>query len=254
MNWEPAREACTMSTRKDFVSGVAGATGIALTPANATATTQNWTPPLFPLVRRPNYDYAAMMQIVNDTSPNKQLFLSNPSTMEIPGIAAVFERMANAWTGYEFALTQSPATKKLVVAAVLVSTPVVFALDDAMWKKYRIGEVFKMTDRFGAPATTNVTAPAWSNLDLSADPVDLRSIYHDYTSAALLQRGARFMVCHNAYAGVSSKVAAATGIPHAKIINDWVAHTLPGFVVIPAGGMGVQLALEHGWKLYPVTD
>lgn len=243
-----------MSTRKDFVSGAAGATGVALTPSNAAATTQNWTPPPFPLVRRPNYDYAAMMRIVNDISPNKQLFLSNPSTMEIPGIAAVFERMANAWTGYEFTLTLPPATKKLAVAAVLVSTPVVFALDDAMWRKYRIGEIFKMTDRFGGPAVSNVTAPAWSNLDLSADPGDLRSIYHDYTSAALLRRGARFMVCHNAYAGVSAKVAAATGVSHAKIIKDWVAHTLPGFVVIPAGGMAVQLALEHGWKLYPVTD
>jgi hypothetical protein len=254
MKREPAREACIMSTRKNFVSGVAGATGIALTTTNPAAARQSWTPPLFPLVRRPNYDYAAMMRIVNDTSPNKQLFLSNPSTMEIPGIAAVFERMANAWTAYEFTLTQSPATKKLAVAAVLISVPVVFALDDAMWKKYRIGEIFKLTDRFGAPAAANVTAPAWSNLDLSADPGDLRSIYHDYTSAALLHRGARFMVCHNAYAGVSGRVAAATGVSHAKIIDDWVAHTLPGFVVIPAGGMGVQLALEHGWKLYPVTD
>jgi|SRR5579872_6489676 len=254
MKWQPAREACGMTTRKNFVSGVAGATGIALTAASPVAAKQSWTPPFFPLVRRPNYDYAAMMRIVNDASPNKQLFLSNPSTMEIPGVAAVFERMTNAWTAYEFTLTHAPATKRLAVAAVLVSTPVVFALDDAMWRKYRIGEIFKMTDRFGAPALTNVTVPAWSNLDASADPGNLRSIYHDYTSAALLHRGARFMVCHNAYAGVSAKVAAATGIAQAKIIKDWVAHTLPGFVVIPAGGMGVQLALEHGWKLYPVTD
>jgi hypothetical protein len=108
--------------------------------------------------------------------------------------------MTNAWTAYQFALTEAPATKKLAVAAVLIAAPVVFALDDSMWKKYRIGQIFKLTDRFGNPATTNVTAPAWSNLDTSADPGDLRSIHHDYTSAALLRRGARFIRLGSAYA------------------------------------------------------
>ena len=236
-----------MPTRKEFVAANAG---VLSTSPEAAA----WSPPYLPVLKRAQYDYAAMMRVIQDPAEHKQLFLSNPSTMEIPGVAATFQRMQAAWNAYEFSLAAPPATEKLAVAAVLIATPIVFALNDTMWRKYHIGTFFKITDRYGKPATFNVTARAWSDLDLSADPTDSRSIYHDYTSPALLKRGARFLVCHNAIAGVGSRVARATGVSIQSVVADWTRHTLPGFTVVAAGGMAVQLAQEHGWRLYPVTD
>ena len=72
----------------------------------------------------------------------------------------------------------------------MIADSIVFALNDAMWKKYRIGSVMKLADRAGIIVNYNYSVRPASNLDVDADPSDLRSVYHDYSSAALLHRGA----------------------------------------------------------------
>ena len=77
---------------------------------------------------------------------------------------------------------------------------------------------------------------------------------HDFTARALMKRGANFFVCHNALAGVSTRFASSTGIPHSIVLHEWTTNLLPGFLVVPSGAMVVQLAQEEDWRLYPVTD
>jgi intracellular sulfur oxidation DsrE/DsrF family protein len=111
-----------------------------------------------------------------------------------------------------------------------------------------------LRDRNGATAERNFSQPAWSDLNLSASPSSPTGIYHDFTSQALLKRGAKFLVCHNALAGVSERFALAGGVSHAAVLEDWTANLLPGFISVPSGGSAIQLAQERGYKLYPVTD
>ena len=170
--------------------------------------------PYAPVLLRGQYDYDAMMRVMDDPAPHKQIFLTDPGLLAAPGVAAAFMKMTNAWNAYTFSRDPAPGRTALAVAAVLIAAPIVFALNDVMWKKYRIGEVLGVTDRSGATAVANPTRTAWGPLDLGADPNDTNGIYHDCSSAALIARGARFLVCHNAIAGISAKFVASAGVAH----------------------------------------
>ena len=247
--------------RKMFFAGSAAAAaavaGAAAAPASAAQTAVTGSAqsrPYAPVLLRGQYDHAAMMRVLDNPAAHKQLFLSNPDLLGAPGTATICMRMVNAWNAYEFALEVAPKRETLAVAAVLISRPIVFALNDAMWKKYRIAQTFHIVDRTGAPARGNPTRAAWGALNPAAGPNDTSGMYHDYSSDALRARGARFLVCHNAIGGVSAGFVPTSGIAHADIVAEWMANMLPGFTVVPAGGMAVQLAQERGWRLYPVTD
>lgn len=221
--------------------------------AAAVATPAKWTPPYFPILMRGQYDYDAMMRALPANAAHKQVWLSNPSLLTAPGVAGIFQKMALTKTAYEFAMERDERLT-LAQVGVLIAEPVVFALNDAMWRKYRIAATLSLPDRAGRIGTRNFTHPAWSDLNLDASPNAPAGIYHDFTSEALLKRGTSFLVCHNALAGISARFALKTGISHAAVLKEWTANLLPGFVAVPSGGQAVQLAQERGFSLYPVTD
>jgi len=238
-----------------FVSTVLGALATlgAERPIAAAAAAPIWTPPYFPILTRGEYDYDAMMRTLPTAGPHKQVFLSNPSLLTAPGVAGIFQKMALAMTCYEFALERGERLT-LAMAGVLIAEPVVFALNDAMWQKYRIAATFSLPDRTGRIGTRNFTRKAWSDLNLDASPNSPAGIYHDFTSEGLQKRGAGFLVCHNALAGVSAKFALASGASHSAVLKEWTANLLPGFVAVPSGALAIQIAQERGYALYPVTD
>jgi hypothetical protein len=84
------------------------------------------------------------------------VFLSNPSMLTAPGVAGIFQKMTLAMTAYEFALERGNRLT-LAMAAVLIAEPVVFALNDAMWQKYRIAATFSLQDRTGRIGARNFT-------------------------------------------------------------------------------------------------
>jgi intracellular sulfur oxidation DsrE/DsrF family protein len=236
-----------------FVSTLFGALATLGAERPAAAASPAWTPPYFPILMRGQYDYDAMMRALPMEPPHKQVFLSNPSMLTAPGVAGIFQKMTLAKTAYEFALERG-GRLALTLTAVLIAEPVVFALNDAMWKKYRIAATFSLPDRSGRIGTHNFTRAAWSDLSLDASPNSPAGIYHDFTSEALQKRGVHFLVCHNALAGVSAKFALASGASHAAVLKEWAANLLPGFVAVPSGAQAIQLAQERGYALYPVTD
>jgi len=236
-----------------FVSTVLGASAMLGAERPTASAAAAWTPPYFPILLRGEYDYDAMMHALPTDAAHKQVFLSNPSMLTAPGVAGIFQKMSLAMTCYEFALERGQRLA-LAMAAVLIAEPVVFALNDAMWRKYRIAATFSLRDRTGQIGTRNFTRKAWSDLNLDASPNSPTGIYHDFTSEALRKRGAGFLVCHNALAGVSARFALRSGASHAAVLKEWTANLLPGFVAVPSGAQAVQVAQERGFALYPVTD
>ena len=236
-----------------FVSTVLAAFAALGAEPPVAAAAEPWTPPYFPILMRGEYDYDAMMRALATDPPHKQVFLSNPSMLTAPGVAGIFQKMTLAMTAYEFALERGERLN-LALTGVLIAEPVVFALNDAMWRKYRIAATLTLPDRAGQIGTRNFTRTPWSDLNLDASPNSATGIYHDFTSDALRKRGAHFLVCHNALAGVSAKFALRSGASHAAVLKDWTANLLPGFVAVPSGAQAVQIAQERGYALYPVTD
>lgn len=247
-----------MNRKTFFIAGAtasAFAAGTITEPASAASVPKAVGRPYAPVLLPGQYDAKAMWRAIDaNGATRKQLFLCNPDLLAAPGVSATFLRMVNAWNASLFSFGPVSKEKRLAVSAVLISQPVVFALNDTMWKKYHIARTLNVTDRSGTVAIGNPTRAAWGSLDLDAGPNNTAGIYHDYSSDALLARGASFLVCHNAIAGISARFAQSTGIPHGVVLNDWSTNLLPGFNLVPAGAAYVQLAQENGWKLYPITD
>jgi len=108
-----------------------------------------------------------------------------------------------------------------------------FALGDAMWEKYQLGDVFKISDG-AAPATRNT----WmGELPLPLPGTGI---------LALLSKGVLFGACNVALTVYSGMVAQRRGLDAAATKADWVQHLIPGIQVVPSGVLAVSGAQEKG--------
>ena len=110
-----------------------------------------------------------------------------------------------------------------VYGEVLPEDP--FALEDAMWNKYKLGEYFKIND----PATS---APAVRN-PYYVTPVD--PSVPDMTLKSHIERGVKVAACDMAIHYYSGQIAKAQGFAHDDVKAEWMAATLPGISHAPSG-------------------
>ena len=113
-----------------------------------------------------------------------------------------------------------------------------YAVNDAAWAKYRIGEFVKATDpATNAPATANPwrTRPVILGTEMPAASVE-----------ALQRRGATFIACNRALTAVSSALAKARGLDPAAVHADLKANLLPGVELVPAMVVAVEQAHRAG--------
>jgi len=110
-----------------------------------------------------------------------------------------------------------------------------YAVNDAAWAKYRIGEFLETND----PATN---APAVAN-PWRAKPVIMGMEMPTASVEALQKRGATFIVCDNALTIFSGMLAKARGLEPAAVHADLKANLLPGVELIP--GMVVAIEQAH---------
>ena len=110
-----------------------------------------------------------------------------------------------------------------------------FALSDAMWAKYKIGESFKIDD----PATK---APAVRNPVLHADGVP----FPGAELPTLVSRGVIFTACNVATAKISEKLSGNAGVTPDVAYKEWVAALQPGVTLVPIGVLAVNRAQEKG--------
>jgi hypothetical protein len=230
-------------SRKQFVSAAAlgvSAAAIGLEPAAAAAPDR--TPIHFHIMTPSQYNRAAMMHVLSSGGANKQVFQSVDPLLIAPGIASLFLHMQNSMNAYQFSL----AAGKLSTLGVLLGSSIVLALNDSVWQKYGFGKAFKLAD-------TNDYYAASSNLNLSASPDDPNGVYQDWSAQAVMKRGGKFFVCHNAMTGIAAVLSSKMpGTTLSGVLADFEKNVLPGFIVVPAGVASVQQAQEHGWKPFPI--
>src|SRR5438105_11871962 len=86
--------------------------------------------------------------------------------------------------------------------------------DDAVWAKYRLGEVFKIQEPgTGQPATRNLWF-ASKNPPVSQPPSDRANPYYsDISIQGLQRRGVLFLICHQSIHAHAGQMAAARSMP-----------------------------------------
>jgi len=116
---------------------------------------------------------------------------------------------------------------------VLRHAGIPIAMHDALWAKYKLGEVFNIKDG-DAAATRNVFAKQMP-LPLPGTGIE-----------QLLASGAQFGVCNVALTIYSSAVAQKMGLDPAAVKAEWVAGLIPGAQVVPSGVLAVARSQEKG--------
>jgi intracellular sulfur oxidation DsrE/DsrF family protein len=107
------------------------------------------------------------------------------------------------------------------------------AMNDALWAKYKFGEMFSIKDG-DAPATRNVYAKPLP-LPLPGTGVE-----------QLLAAGVLVGVCNVALTIYSGMAAQKMGMDAAAVKAEWIAGLLPGAQVVPSGVLAVSRTQEKG--------
>jgi hypothetical protein len=140
---------------------------------------------------RPNdpvYRFDEYESIVNRAVTIRQLYewpnLNNPT---------IYNNISNGLNGFQFSY-DLPADRVQVVVQASASANLAM-YDDAVWAKYRFGEVFKIQDSgTGQPATHNPWF-ASKNPPVNQPPADRANPYYsDITIEGLQRRGVLFLI------------------------------------------------------------
>ncbi len=129
------------------------------------------------------------------------------------------------------------ADTDLNAVVVMRHEAIPLAFTDPIWKKYKLGEAFKIND----PATK---APSERNIFYNAKESEL--MFPGMAIEKLMQRGVAFGCCNVALTVYSGMRADAIGVDKAAAKQEWVAGLIPGFTLLPSGVWGVNRAQEHG--------
>lgn len=109
---------------------------------------------------------------------------------------------------------------------------------DSVWENYPIGERWKIKD----PRTN-----AWAKRNVYNEP-DPKTPKGSFDISTIRSRGTVFWQCNNAFGGVVSELARATGKPVTTVRADLLAGMMPGVRLVPAHTMLVGLSQEHGFS------
>lgn len=121
---------------------------------------------------------------------------------------------------------------------VLRHSAIPFALENRIWEKYPIGEVFGINDK--ATKTASKRNPYYEPQPGDFPLPQMEGIKR------LQERGAMFCVCELALSVNSSRVAKQIGKDPTEVFNDWVSGVLPGIQLVPSGVWALGRAQEHG--------
>ena len=112
-----------------------------------------------------------------------------------------------------------------------------FALNDAMWAKYKLGAFLGEKDASGASATAN----PWRS-----SPVILGNALPQASVETLQKRGATFIVCNNALGIFAGMVAKQQGLSAEAVHADMKANIMPGVTLVPAMVIAIEQAQNVG--------
>ncbi len=180
--------------------------------------------------RRADFDEAAFARIVGRPARIRQVVESvafNPTTLN---------NVKNSFNGLQFGYGYAPDA--IAVAMANHGSSTAYALSDAMWRKYRLAEFYKITAPNGTPLTANAYYPAKSAYDRHANPDDERGMYQDTSLEMLQRRGLIVLACHTAIEEQSRKLVAQgfapSGATPKDVADDLLTHLIRGALVVPS--------------------
>ena len=159
-------------------------------------------------------------------------FFDNPNPNG--GIALV--HVLNYYDTYNKAFGVKDADVKAVLTFYGATT--FYALNDAMWSKYKLGEFLDTTDpATGKPATANPWRSAPVILGLTLPSASIES---------LSKRGATLILCNNALGIFAGLLAQKRGLETNAVYEDLKANILPGIDLVPGMVIAVEQAQRAG--------
>ncbi|MEJ2008434.1 MAG: hypothetical protein P8Z30_09830 [Acidobacteriota bacterium] len=207
-------------SRKDFLALGLGGAIAALSSTKADAQ----------LVQRPqNWSPTELHGIMNRTAKYRQVY----DITQI-GNGVFLNNIKNSLNGFQFSFGAQPS--EINIVAALHGAANLLNFDDAMWKKYRLGEFIKMKDlKTGGFATRNLYYHSSAD-KADHNPDSEKSIYQDKSIEGLQARGVHFFCCHTATEEQSRKLIARFGLKEKPetIVKDLLNHRIPGTTVVPA--------------------
>lgn len=131
--------------------------------------------------------------------------------------------------------------KESSVVVVLRHNAIPYAFNDAMWAKYKFGELFKADDpKTKAASTRNPFAnPKPDDFvipGVGAVPIGINNLQAD---------GVMFCVCDMAMTVYSAVAGGMMNQDPAAVKKDWLNNLLPQVMVVPSGVWAVGRAQEH---------
>jgi len=121
-------------------------------------------------------------------------------------------------------------------AIVLRHNGIPVALDDSAWRKYKLGEFFKIDDpETGKPAVRN---PYYLKM--------YEPLLPDMAMQKLIDRGVRVVACDMAIHFYTGILAKQMGLKHEDVKADWNSAVLPNVAHAPSGVVACQGAVARG--------
>jgi intracellular sulfur oxidation DsrE/DsrF family protein len=134
------------------------------------------------------------------------------------------------------------AEKDQGVLVILRHEAIPFALDSSLWTKYKLGEMFKVTD--AKTKTSSVRNAFWKPGKDDFQVPGLGSVPIGINE--LQDSGVMFAACNMALTVYSAAVAQMMNLKPEDVYNDWKKGVLPGLQIVPSGVWAVGRAQEHG--------
>ena len=132
---------------------------------------------------------------------------------------------------------------------------IVFAFNDAMWKKYELGAYTGLKDANGQAYTRNpFWTPTKDELHLMMSVIQSPTIpaFGEMAPAlgiqSLQQMGTKFLLCNNAFDGWCLELEARGKGKMADLQKDLSANMLPGVTPVPAMVIAIEQAQAAGIK------
>lgn len=154
------------------------------------------------------------------------------------------EMMPFAWPKV-FLLTNAATgtpEKDCSVVVVLRHDAIGYALQNEMWEKYKLGELFKANDPLTkAPATRN---PFWKPKEGDFKVPGIGNVPIGINQ--LQDSGVMFCACEMAITVYSAVAADMMKMDAAAVKKEWLGAVLPNIQVVPSGVWALGRAQEHG--------
>ncbi len=141
------------------------------------------------------------------------------------------------WAFYMTNNQTGTADDNMTAVVVLRHNAIPLAMENRLWEKYNLGQVFNMND-------AKTSKPSVRNPYYEPQEGDFPLPIIDGIKKQM-DRGIMYCVCELAISVYSGAVAQQMNLNPEDVKNDWIAGVCPGIQVVPSGVWALGRAHEH---------